>query len=67
MTSWSKGVSSDANLVNRLLDNAIALLGDDEHPAVYSDWNCYSPDNLACEGFFGRLKTKCFIAVVGKT
>ena len=41
VTSWSIGVSPDANLVNRMLDNAIALLGDDEHPVVHSDRGCH--------------------------
>lgn len=82
--SWTIGTSPDANLVNRMLDNAIALLVEGEHPIVHSDRGCHyrwpgwiermekagltrsmskkgcSPDNSACEGFFGRLKNEMF-------
>lgn len=82
--SWTIGTSPDANLVNSMLDNAIALLNKDEHPIVHSDRGCHyrwpgwiermekagltrsmskkgcSPDNSACEGFFGRLKNEMF-------
>lgn len=84
IASWTVGVSLDAALVNRMLDKAIALLEDDEHPIIYSDRGCHyrwpgwiermenagltrsmskkgcSPDNSACEGFFGRLKNEMF-------
>lgn len=84
VTSWSIGVSPDANLVNRMLDDAIASLDNDERPIVHSDRGCHyqwpgwiermersgltrsmskkgcSPDNSACEGFFGRLKNEMF-------
>jgi transposase InsO family protein len=67
-----------------MLDSAIALLNDYEHPIVHSDRGCHyrwpgwiermdiagltrsmskkgcSPDNSACEGFFGRLKNEIF-------
>lgn len=82
--SWTIGVSPDAKLVNRMLDDAIALLNDNEHPIVHSDRGSHyqwpgwierieragltrsmskkgcSPDNSACEGFFGRLKNEMF-------
>ena len=82
--SWTIGTSPDANLVNRMLDNAISLLDEGEHPIVHSDRGCHyrwpgwiermekagltrsmskkgcSPDNSACEGFFGRLKNEMF-------
>ena len=83
-TSWSIGTSPDADLVNRMLDNAISTLKDDKRPIVHSDRGCHyrwpgwidrmnnagltrsmskkgcSPDNSACEGFFGRLKNEMF-------
>ena len=67
-----------------MLDEAISLLNDAEHPVVHSDRGSHyrwpgwidrmeeaglprsmskkgcSPDNLACEGFFGRLKNEFF-------
>ncbi len=82
--SWTIGISPDAELVNTMLDNAIATLNDTEHPIVHSDRGCHyrwpgwiekmekagltrsmskkgcSPDNAACEGFFGRLKNEMF-------
>ena len=82
--SWTIGISPDAELVNTMLDNAIAVLNEDEHPIVHSDRGCHyrwpgwiermekagltrsmskkgcSPDNSACEGFFGRLKNEMF-------
>ena len=82
--SWTIGTSPNADLVNTMLDAAIATLGDDEHPIVHSDRGAHyrwpgwiermekagltrsmskkgcSPDNSACEGFFGRLKNEMF-------
>ena len=82
--SWTVGVSPDAALVNRMLDKAVDLLGEDEYPIIHSDCGCHyrwpgwiertesaglirsmskkgcSPDNSACEGFFGRLKNEMF-------
>lgn len=82
--SWTIGTSPNAELVNTMLKNAIALLGPDEKPIVHSDRGCHyrwpewieimnkagltrsmskkgcSPDNAACEGFFGHLKTEMF-------
>ncbi|WP_165056814.1 MULTISPECIES: IS3 family transposase [unclassified Adlercreutzia] len=74
----------DAELVNTMLDDAIATLSDGEHPICHNDRGCHyrwpgwiercenagimrsmskkgcSPDNSACEGFFGRLKNEFF-------
>jgi len=82
--SWTIGTSPDAELVNTMLDEAIVVLGEDEHPVIHSDRGCHyrwpgwiertekaqlirsmskkgcSPDNAACEGFFGRLKNEMF-------
>lgn len=82
--SWTIGVSPDADLVNKMLDNAIGMLHENEHPIVHSDRGAHyrwpgwiermenaglirsmskkgcSPDNSACEGFFGRLKNEMF-------
>ena len=82
--SWSIGTSPNADLVNSMLDNAVSLLAENEHPIVHSDrgghyrWPGWiqrmddahltrsmsqkgcSPDNSACEGFFGRLKNEMF-------
>ena len=82
--SWTIGIHPDAELVNTMLDEAIATLKDDEKPLVHSDRGAYyrwpgwisrmseagltrsmskkgcSPDNSACEGFFGRLKNEMF-------
>jgi transposase InsO family protein len=81
---WAIGTSPSADLANSMLDDAIALLNDEEHPIVHSDrgghyrWTGWidrmetagltrsmskkgcSPDNSACEGFFGRLKNELF-------
>ena len=67
-----------------MLDEAVLVLGEDEHPIIHSDRGCHyrwpgwiermdrfhlirsmskkacSPDNSACEGFFGRLKNEMF-------
>ena len=40
-TSWSIGTSPDADLVNRMLDNAISTLKDDKRPIVHSDRGCH--------------------------
>jgi hypothetical protein len=82
--SWTIGVSPDADLVNTMLDKAIGMLHENEHPIVHSDRGAHyrwpgwiermenagltrsmskkgcSPDNSACEGFFGRLKNEMF-------
>lgn len=82
--AWTIGVSPNADLVNTMLDAAIATLRDDEHPVVHSDRGAHyrwpgwiermknagltrsmsrkgcSPDNSACEGFWGRLKNELF-------
>ena len=85
VVSWSIGTRPDAELVNTMLDGAIATVADsDERPVVHSDRGAHyrwpgwlsrmrdaglvrsmsrkgcSPDNAACEGFFGRLKTELF-------
>lgn len=82
--SWSIGTSPSADLVNGMLDEAISLLKENEHPIIHSDRGAHyrwpgwiqrmdaawltrsmskkgcSPDNSACEGFFGRLKNEIF-------
>ena len=82
--SWSIGTSPSADLVNGMLDEAISLLKENEHPIIHSDRGAHyrwpgwiqrmdaawltrsmskkgcSPDNSACEGFFGRLKNEMF-------
>ena len=82
--TWTVGTSPNAELVNTMLDNAIVLLKENEHPIVHSDRGCHyrwsgwiqrmdeagltrsmskkgcSPDNSACEGFFGRMKNEMF-------
>ena len=82
--SWSIGTSPSADLANGMLDEAISLLKENEHPIVHSDRGAHyrwpgwiqrmdaaglirsmskkgcSPDNSACEGFFGRLKNEMF-------
>lgn len=82
--SWNASTTPDAELVNSMLDKAIATLNDGEHPIVHSDRGCHyrwpgwvermekvhlvrsmskkgcSPDNAACEGFFGRMKNEMF-------
>jgi transposase InsO family protein/transposase-like protein len=85
VVSWAIGTSPDAELVNTMLDTAIAGLSADERPVVHSDRGSHyrwpgwidrsnaenqllrsmskkgcTPDNAACEGFFGRLKNEMF-------
>lgn len=84
VVSWTIGTSPDAELVNTMLDRAIAGLPAGEHPIVHSDRGSHyrwpgwisrmeqacltrsmsskgcSPDNAACEGFFGRLKNEMY-------
>lgn len=84
VVSWTIGTSPDADLVNTMLDTAVASLSENQRPIVHSDrgshyrwpgWidrmqkHCltrsmskkgYTPDNAACEGFFGRLKNEMF-------
>ncbi len=87
VVSWSISTRPDAELVNTMLDAAIASVqGGQARPVVHSDRGAhyrwpgwltriadaklvrsmsrkgYSPDNAACEGFFGRLKTEWFYA-----
>lgn len=87
VVSWSIGTRPDAELVNTMLDAAIASVGNTgARPVVHSDRGAhyrwpgwlsriaqaklvrsmsrkgYSPDNAACESFFGRLKTEWFYA-----
>lgn len=85
--TWTIGTSPNAELVNTMLDNAIAQLDDGERPIVHSDRGCHyrwpgwiermnkaklirsmskkgcSPDNSACEGFFGRMKNEMFYGI----
>ena len=82
--SWNVSTSPDAQLVNTMLDAAIATLPSSAHPLVHTDRGCHyrwpgwiarmdraqlvrsmskkgcSPDNSACEGFFGRMKNEMF-------
>lgn len=82
--SWTIGIHPDAELVNTMLDNAIASLKESEKPIIHSDRGAHyrrpgwiermkeagltrsmskkgcSPDNSACEGFFGQLKNEMF-------
>jgi len=84
VVSWTIGTSPDADLVNTMLDAAIAGLAEGECPIVHSDrgghyrWPGWigrmdkarlirsmskkgcTPDNAACEGFFGRLKNEMY-------
>ncbi|MDD2482593.1 MAG: IS3 family transposase [Lutispora sp.] len=84
VVSWTIGTSPNADLVNTMLDNAIATLSPDDYPIIHSDRGAHyrwpgwikrmddaklirsmsrkgcSPDNSACEGFFGRLKNEMF-------
>lgn len=84
VVSWTIGTSPDAELVNTMLDQAIAGLEEEESPVVHSDRGSHyrwpgwiarmqqagltrsmskkgcTPDNAACEGFFGRLKNEMY-------
>jgi transposase InsO family protein/transposase-like protein len=84
VVTWTIGTSPDAELVNTMLDTAIAGLSADERPIIHSDRGSHyrwpgwiermrtnhltrsmskkgcTPDNAACEGFFGRLKNEMF-------
>jgi len=84
VVAWTIGTSPDAELVNSMLDSALLLLEEGEHPIIHSDrgghyrWPGWiervnkaeltrsmskkgcSPDNSACEGFFGILKNEMF-------
>ncbi len=88
--SWAIGTSPNADLVNNMLDEAIATLNEEEKPVIHSDRGAHyrwpgwiermeaagltrsmskkgcSPDNSACEGFFGRLKNEMFYGVSWK-
>ncbi len=56
---WTVGTSTNADLANTMLKCAISTLKPDEHPIIHSDRGC-SPDNSACEGFFGHMKMEMF-------
>lgn len=82
--AWRISTIPDANLVNKMLDDAITALSEKEHPLIHTDRGCHyrwpgwisrmektglqrsmskkgcSPDNSACEVFFGRLKNEMF-------
>ena len=84
VVSWTIGTSPNAELVNTMLDSAVACLRNEEHPIIHSDRGCHyrwpgwisrmdaarlkrsmsrkgcSPDNAACEGFFGIVKSEMF-------
>jgi putative transposase len=84
VTSWTRGSSPNAEMVNSMLDAAVGTLKAEEHPLVHTDRGSHyrwpgwiermdnaglirsmskkgcSPDNSACEGFFGRLKNEMF-------
>jgi transposase InsO family protein/transposase-like protein len=84
VVSWTVRESPSANLVNDMLDAAIASLKPGETPIIHSDRGVHyrwpgwiermeqagltrsmskkgcSPDNSACEGFFGRMKNEMF-------
>ena len=84
VVSWTIGTSPDSDLVNAMLDTAIAALPEGQHPIVHSDRGSHyrwpgwisrmnqarltrsmskkgcTPDNAACEGFFGRLKNEMY-------
>lgn len=85
VVSWSVSMRPDAELVNSMLDAAIATIADSpDRPIVHSDRGAHyrwpgwlsrmgaarlsrsmsrkacSPDNAACEGFFGRLKNEMY-------
>lgn len=84
VVSWTLGTSSDADLVNTMVDATLASLSEKQRPVVHSDRGIHcrwpgwidrmqryqfirsmskkrsTPDNAACEGFFGRLKNGMF-------
>lgn len=84
VTSWTRGPSPNAEMVNSMLDAAVGTLKAGEYPLVHTDRGSHyrwpgwiermdsaglvrsmskkgcSPDNSACEGFFGRLKNEMF-------
>ncbi len=84
VVGWTIGTSPDAELVNTMLEDAVAELSKGERPIVHTDRGCHyrwpgwisrmseagltrsmskkgcSPDNAACEGFFGTLKNEMF-------
>jgi len=77
-------IAKKAELVNTMLDDAVASLQHGERPIVHTDRGCHyrwpgwvsrieeagltrstskkgcSPDNEACEGFFGRIENEMF-------
>jgi len=82
--SWRISVSSNGELVNGMLEDAIIVLSAGEKPTIHAERGCHyrwpgwiqrmdqtqlrrsmsrkgcSPDNSACEGFFGRMKNEMF-------
>lgn len=84
VVSWTISTKSNAEMVNSMLDNAVATLSPEDSPIIHSNRGAhyrwpgwiqrmkeanlvrsmskkgYSPDNSACEGFFGRLKNEFF-------
>lgn len=84
IVSYTIGTSPNGELVNTMLDDAIACLEKKDHPIIHTDrgfhyrWSGWiirmenaglirsmskkgcSPDNSACEGFFGRIKNEMF-------
>lgn len=84
VVNWTTGCSLNATLANTMLEQAISILPEGQHPILHTDRGCHywwsgwikrmksagltrsmskkgcSPDNSACEGFFGRLKNKMF-------
>lgn len=39
--SWTIGTSPNAQLVNNMLEKALATLRPGEHPIIHSDWECH--------------------------
>ena len=84
VVSWRVSSSPSADMVNHMLEEAIATLEPGEHPIIHSDRGVHyrwpewitlceenglqrsmsakgcTPDNSACEGFFGRLKNEFY-------
>ncbi len=51
VTSWTIGISPDVSLVNRMLDEAISLLSDNEHP-VHRSWLPLSMDRVFIKVYY---------------
>ena len=41
LMNWRIGTSLDADLVNSMLDDTIAKLGEQDHPVIHSDCGCH--------------------------